>query len=341
MIAFDATALGEETGGYPRYVEELLRELTPAPDLTVLHRSCWSLPAGAPALVSPFRNRVLTEQLWLPRVARRFDLLHVPAYAGPWPGLGSTRLVLTVHDATAARREPGRGAFAQWYWRTVLPRNLRRAARVVTDSQAAAAAIVGTYGTPPDKLRVVTPGVHRLPEGKLPAGCPAPPFILMVGLAPERKRANLLLAAHRQMITRIPLVLAGRGAESFAACAGPEVHFTGEATDAELGALYRAASFLVYPSAEEGFGFPPLEAFLGGCAVLAAPSAAVRETAGDAPRYVERAEPAAWAAAMDSFLRDDAERAMRVAAGAAQAAQFSWARAARELRAVYQEVIGE
>ncbi len=333
MLAFDATALGEEAGGYTRYTQRLIGPLAQRVPLTLLHRPQFTPPDGISARVSPHRNRLLTELLWLPRAARDAAVVHIPAYAGPVIGLEGRRMVLTLHDATQWHGG-SRLTRDALYWRTVLPRTLARVRRIVTDSHAAAAAIAAHDRTLVSRLRVVYPGVEALPAGELPAGVPHDGYVLMVGIQPARKRAALALQV-AALLPDIPFVFAGRGA--LPAALPLNGRHVGEVSDGELGALYRHATLLLYPSAEEGFGLPPLEAHLHGCAVLAAPSAAVREVAGEACCFVDGDEPRAWAESVTALWRDATERQQRAVRGAQRAREFTWEAAADGLVAVYRE----
>ena len=57
----------------------------------------------------------------------------------------------------------------------------------------------------------------------------------------------------------------------------PDVTLTGELSDDDLAAVYSGAHALVYPSDDEGFGLPPIEALACGTPVAASDVAAVRE----------------------------------------------------------------
>ena len=73
----------------------------------------------------------------------------------------------------------------------------------------------------------------------------------------------------------MPLVLvgpAGRWAREL-----PNVTLTGAVSDDELAAIYSGAHALVFPSDEEGFGLPPVEALACGTPVAAFDIPAVRE----------------------------------------------------------------
>lgn len=62
-------------------------------------------------------------------------------------------------------------------------------------------------------------------------------------------------------------------------------NFKGYVDDNVLKELYRQAYCLVYPSLNEGFGYPPLEAMQYGTPVLASPFASIPEVCGDAAIY--------------------------------------------------------
>lgn len=61
--------------------------------------------------------------------------------------------------------------------------------------------------------------------------------------------------------------------------------FKGYVDDDALRDLYRQAFCLIYPSLNEGFGYPPLEAMQFGTPVLASPFASIPEVCGDAAIY--------------------------------------------------------
>jgi len=109
-------------------------------------------------------------------------------------------------------------------------------------------------------------------------------FILWVGgLDPPDPRKGIRpLATAAARRDGPPLVLAGRTSDEAADLAVPKrVILTGRVSDDELAALYSAATALVFPSEEEGFGLPPLEALACGTPVAAFDIDAMRELHGD------------------------------------------------------------
>ena len=97
-----------------------------------------------------------------------------------------------------------------------------------------------------------------------------------------RKRVAALAATSRHM----PLVLVGHAQQW--AHELPDVTLTGHVTDDELAAIYSGAHALVFPSDDEGFGLPTVEALACGLPVVACDVPALREVLADRATFVER-----------------------------------------------------
>jgi len=109
----------------------------------------------------------------------------------------------------------------------------------------------------------------------------------------------------------------------------------GRVTSHELGALYRGATALVFPSRFEGFGLPVLEAMRLGCPVVVSSTTAVAELAGDAGIAVDPDDVAGWTVAMTQVCDDDTVRATMSAAGRERAAGYTWDRSVDALMAAW------
>ena len=72
----------------------------------------------------------------------------------------------------------------------------------------------------------------------------------------------------------------------------------------QLRALYENAYALIYPSLDEGFGYPPLEAMASGTPVISSDSCSLPEIAGDAPLYVSALDPAGIARCIQELVDD-------------------------------------
>src|SRR5207249_8444366 len=108
-----------------------------------------------------------------------------------------------------------------------------------------------------------------------------------------------------------------------------QVRLMGAVDAASLPAVYQMAEALAFPSYDEGFGFPVLEAFAAGLPVVAARRGAIPEVAEGAAIMVEPDDHAALAEALMSLRRDDALRERQIAAGRARAREYTWERSAR------------
>jgi glycosyltransferase involved in cell wall biosynthesis len=117
------------------------------------------------------------------------------------------------------------------------------------------------------------------------------------------------------------------------------VHVTGYVDDETLVSLYRRAVAFAYPSLDEGFGLPVLEAMACGCPVLTSDVPVLREVAGGAADLIDPLDVASIAAGLEVLVTDDARRASLVERGFARAAQFSWARTAAGVEEVIASVM--
>jgi glycosyltransferase involved in cell wall biosynthesis len=110
--------------------------------------------------------------------------------------------------------------------------------------------------------------------------------------------------------------------------------FLGHQTDETLVYLYRRAVALLFPSKNEGFGLPVVEAQALGCPVICSRVASLPEVGGDAAFYSEMT-PAAYLEAMLRLMRDGPLRQELVEKGKTHSAKFSWSKCARETVEVY------
>jgi glycosyltransferase involved in cell wall biosynthesis len=375
-VGFDATAAVRQGGGIGRYVRELLRALADA-DADNEYRVFAASPRPLPHPLPPLPRRSTLFQLplhdrWLARAwhrARlpvpieaalgRLDLYHSPDFTLP-PTLPGTPTLLTVHDLSFAR-DPGSASPAlKRFLDDVVPRSVSKATRVLADSGATRADLIDLYGTYPDKIEVLYSGVGaqfrpvedaaalQLVRAKYRLG--AMPYILSVGALHARKNYGRLIQAFARLESglrdALRLVIAGGRewssdkilAEPERQGLAPQVLFPGYVADEDLPALYSAASAFAYPSLYEGFGLPVLEAMACGVPVITSSVSCLPEVAGGAAVLVDPLDVNDIADALGRVLTDVGLRAELVAKGRARAAQFTWAKAARQLLDVYRRV---
>lgn len=210
---------------------------------------------------------------------RRCDVYHSPWIDGallrsPVP------TVVTLHDLVPLKR---RGE----YLRSGLRFKLRylavqRAARVIVPTHVVAEEAIHALEIPRERITVIpeaaAPQLHIRSDAEVAAvraryHLPEQ-YLLWVGRMTghdPRKRVAALVRAPR----KLPLVLVG--ATSSWARELPDVTLTGVLSDDELAAIYSGAHALVFPSDDEGFGLPPVEALACGTPVAASDVPAIRE----------------------------------------------------------------
>jgi len=283
---------------------------------------------------------------------QRLDVLHTSYGAPLWTG---APLVLTVHDICYTTNPEWFSARDLRVLSTVVPRSIRKAAHVITDSSSARQQIIETYNVPAEKISAIPigPGPGAQPIGEeearrelsrleLPLGRP---FVLTVGNLQPRKNLVRLLSAYDELAARgcdADLVIVGprrfRADEVFKAVRHPDrVHFTDYITDRQLSACYRFSTMLVLPSLYEGFGLPALEAMSHGIPVACSNSGALPELCGDAAMLFDPLSIDAIAGAMERILSAADVRARLGEAGLAQAKLFTWARTVELTSRVYEQ----
>jgi glycosyltransferase involved in cell wall biosynthesis len=254
-----------------------------------------SRPAGDPRGIGRYTRALLAALRAGPRGEvvetlrpRGADLFHSPWIDGA-PLRPRLPVVTTVHDLVPLKR---RGE----YLRSGLRFRMRylavqRSTRLIVPTHAVAADARELLDIDPDRIDVIpeaadsafTPrsdaevaAVRR--RHKLPGD-----YLLWVGglRHPDpRKRVAALAEAPREL----PLVLAGDPGQW--ARELPDVILTGAVSDDELAAIYTGARALVFPSDDEGFGLPTVEALACGTPVVACDVPALREVLGERATFV-------------------------------------------------------
>src|ERR1035437_8047875 len=297
------------------------------------------LRARRAALPPNARRRLLAE----PRGAHRADLFH--GLNQRLRGIPMRRAIATFHDLFVMTGEYSTPEFRARF--TAQARDAAvRADAVIAVSEFTRSQVVALLGVDPARIHVVHHGIRKLAE---PSS--APPsrekVILNVGAIQKRKNVVRLVEAFETLAPPWRLVLAGSngyGAEKILARiekspARDRIRVTGYVSAEDLAGWYARAAVFAFPSLDEGFGMPVLEAMAAGVPVIASNRSALPEVAGDAALLVDPDDSEALGQALRELTinvdlcRELARR------GTARARMFTWENAVRETWAVYRTLL--
>ena len=377
-IAINAWFCGSTTTGSGQYIRCLVERLAEiAPNLEI----GLFVPAGGisspetqiPAVqyqtsANRFRlpanlYKLWFEQIAFPRACRlyRADLAHVPYWAPPLRP--SVPTITTIHDLIPLLQPEYRGGPAVRLYTALVSRAARKAALVLTDSEASRRDIITHLRLPAERVRAIylAAGEQYSPtpypgETAIRAQYELPErYVLYLGGFDVRKNLASTLAAYHQAAPIIgescPLVIAGKLPETDTPFAPDprrlareqgldekHVRFVGVVDEADAPAVYRGATAFVFPSHYEGFGLPPLEAMACGTPVIGSNTSSIPEIVGDGGLLMAPDDTEGMAKALVRLASDDSLYIDMGSRALAQAAKFSWSQTTQETLTAYRDV---
>lgn len=250
--------------------------------------------------------------------------------------------ILTIHDLAHERK------LATRFPRVLVNQQqkrygIRRADGIICISESTRRELLHFYpDTDPARVCVVH---HGIADTFFPLAEEQPteaPYVLYVGGRRQYKNFDLAVATVRQLPAQYTLVVVGGEQWSMQELQGLK-HLLGgrfrvvpRASPQELNRLYNQAWCLLYPSAYEGFGFPPGEAMKAGCPVVAARTTSLPEVVGDAGLLVDEISPGAFATEI-LRLEQPAFRQQLVRDGLARVGLFTWGKSVQATIGFYQQ----
>lgn len=280
----------------------------------------------------------------------RPDITFVPAHTLPavFPG----RALATVHDLGFRYFPAAHPPLQRAYLEATTRFSQARATIVLADSQATAADLRRFYGTSPQKIRVVYPGVDGdklrasaadVAAARAKYGLPERYFLFVGTLQPRKNIKRLAQAFARwrqeQDDGETALVLAGGKGWLFDDSwleGARNVRLSGYVDAADKAGLLRGAIALVLPSLYEGFGFPAVEAMHAGTPVIASKTSSLGEIVGEAGLLIDPLNVAEMAEAMKRCSADEALPRELIHKGRQRAERFTWAAAAEQVMQAFE-----
>lgn len=324
--------------------------------------------SAASSAASAEGRRSLVDILRMSRAAAggRFDLFFFPAVYSYFPLYPKSKLVVTFHDAIAERHPnlifPSRTSRCFWGLKTWLAR--RQADLIVTVSDFARRSLIKQWNLDPERVQVIQEGAssvfkpngdsERLARilGRLGLPSDAPYLLHVGGLSPHKNLEFLIdvfaeiVAAPKHSPTKLLLVGDCSGDNFYSSVdsvreridrlqMASQVILTGYMSDSDLACLYNGALALVFPSLEEGFGLPAVEAMSCGLPVIASKAGSLPEVVGTAGLFFEPGKPRELRARIEAILDQADLRSQLSRKSLKRSGDFSWTRAAADLIEIF------
>lgn len=362
--------------GIPHYFSELIAALRQDSTLDIVlpHSFCmnryyWDLyPSSSNSFSWKFSDRLLDTTIKLTHInpasvltsAKRknirylqkgeYDLFH-PTFFNPYflKYLGKKPYVLTIHDLSL-ELYPEYVSLSNpiTKWTSDL---LGSASAFIAVSHATKKLFVDYYDIDVDLIHVV----HLAPpfsphQVKSEYICPTfhrrkkQPYLLFVNQRGGRKNTYTCLTAITKIVREldVDIVCAGGGKFTNDELVFFQNHnladrvFQYTVNDSELIGLYKFALAFIFPSVNEGFGIPILEAFACGCPVICSGTSCLPEVGGDAAVYFDPKDVVSLREAVYRVLDDEKLRDRMRELGYQQLGKFSWKKCAEETKRVYE-----
>lgn len=292
---------------------------------------------------------VIRQNKILPRLMREqkadceFNANPIGGFTGRWPR------VITVHDLYYRLMPEAYLARHRATWRALFPLVALRSDAILVPSESTRADLARFYPRLARKATVV----HEAPAMTGPIEARAPRLQgrhgIMVGNISPNKNAGAIVEAVALLAAKginVPILHVGRDEAGVIAGAMARLDVPVEITsvagidDAALHSAFTDATFFINASFHEGFCLPLVEAQQCGTPVIASNRSALPEVAGEGALLVDPSNPAAIAAAIQSIWTDPAVARSLSERGKANAARFSWDKAALSLAAMLESVCG-
>jgi glycosyltransferase involved in cell wall biosynthesis len=315
----------------------------------------------------PSLGVIWREQVAVTQQAKRnaATILHFTANTCAWQLPCPT--VVTLHDVIFWEEHPTLRGIAPaekikrysmyLYGRWAAKAGIRQARRLITVSQYSRQKILERFNIAPqhcvvvhnglsEQFRPLTEQALQLTRDKYPLH---KPFILGMTSASPRKNGRGLLDAYQmldpalrdqyELVLVLTHGLLKEQMTNLVAARGLSAHvrFFEHVSDDDLVGLMNLASTFVFPSLEEGFGMPPLEAMACGTPVVASNRSSLPEILGDAALSVDPTDTCALAQGITGMLTNASLAHEYRERGLKWAARYSWAKCAQETIQVYQE----
>jgi glycosyltransferase involved in cell wall biosynthesis len=297
------------------------------------------------------------------------DILFFPAVYSYFPVFNRTKIIVTIHDMIADHNPEliFPNLKSKIFWKLKQNAAVRQSDLILTVSDHSKKQIKEYFNLRDSHLRVINEGARSIfrvlhsdsgtTEMLNSFGLnDADKFLLYVGGISPHKNLNSLINAFKRIcmnsnLSKTKLVLVGDYKDDPFFSAYPSlkkqvaefglekrVIFTGFVSDEDLVRFYNAATLLVFPSLEEGFGLPAVEAMACGTPVAASNCSSLPEVVGEAGRFFKPLDEKNMADVINEILSDESLRAEMKSRSLVRSKNFAWKKAAQDTIKIFEEV---
>jgi glycosyltransferase involved in cell wall biosynthesis len=362
VVAIDVAPLLSPLTGVGAAVEQIISAMAGEPDISLKPYACsfrGTLQPGTTRLPLP---AAVSQRLWahfrgpkVDRWLRPAQVIHGTNYT-----VAPSRLprIVTVYDCWFLRN-PSQAPAAVVRAGQVLRRAVDSGAVVHACSHATADSVRELLHA--SRVEVISFAALPITGAAVAAEQMPPvaelvgvPYILALGTLERRKNLPRLVAAFGQIAHANPevrLALVGADGDDRQAINAAidglfadtreRVMCTGRIDESAKRWFLQHAQVLAYPSLDEGFGFPLLEAMGYDLPVVASTAGSIPEVAGDAAILVGPHDVTALAEALQRALTDSSVREGLVEAGRRRINHYSWPETASGLAGLYHQLAQE
>lgn len=352
IIGFDGRYAAGNLVGIGNYIKNLIEHISEEQECIIFYSKRPKYPIkgrNIRRVILPTENDSIFEQILLPRSLKKYkiDLFHATGNVGI-PVFPCVKSLLTVHDLIplevknyfAYSKFP---ALSKYLYFFRLYSSCLKAKKIISESEYTKKRLV-KLGISPNKIKVIRLGVN-LPK-KVNFKYIEGDYILNNGGIDIRKNLDILVSSfaivHKKR-HELKLIITGQNKTIIPKLKElvSKLHlqqvviFVGYVDDSKLASLIRYTKCLCYPSLNEGFGFPILEAFSYGVPVISSNTSSIPEIAKNASILVNPKNEKQIAGAILEVLKDNklANKLRRL--GLERVKEFSWGKAANEYLDLY------
>ncbi len=351
--------------GIGRYASNLVKSLSELDHeneyLLYVKKGLFDFKRQVPSVNAPnFHVKVDNFNQGLNKTLGKVDIYHSPS--PDYLNIESAKIIVTVHDLVYKTFPQGHTSATAIETEKHMQEIVKKASKIICCSKSTLLDLHKYFDIDKNKSCIVYQGVDKneffpakgkeleMAQNVVALKGVDGPFILFVGTIEPRKNIDNIIYAYSLLKSKRKfsgkLVCIGvKGWKSEGTFElikrlglSSDVFFLGYVTNRELRYFYSLAEVFVFPSFYEGFGFPILEAFSCGAAVVTSNVSSCPEIAQDAAltvgpqRFEEIAEAIERVITDKNFKHDLQQRAIK------RSHDFSFAKTAEETLKVYREV---